>query len=83
MPTDMRAALHPWINEVTVAVKQALTVGSKVWGAVAEVTAKELIISLPHGLRGHVAPAEASPAYSLPDNSYLCDTLASKSASNH
>lgn len=37
---------------------QALSVGAKVWGAVAEITAKELIVSLPHGLRAHVAAAE-------------------------
>jgi hypothetical protein len=33
-----------------------------VWGAVAEVGARELVVSLPHGLRGHVALAEVSPA---------------------
>ena len=32
--------------------------GAKVWGAVVEITPKELIISLPHGLRAHVAAAE-------------------------
>ncbi len=36
--------------------------GANVWGAVAEVTAKELIISLPHGLRGHVSAAEVRHA---------------------
>jgi hypothetical protein len=33
-----------------------------VWGAVAEVGARELVVSLPHGLRGHVALAEVPPA---------------------
>lgn len=32
----------------------------KVWGIVLEVTPKALTISLPHGLRGRVAAAEAS-----------------------
>ena len=47
---------------------QALTVNAKVWGAVAEVTAKELIISLPHGLRGHVSAAEVLEAALLLEN---------------
>ena len=58
--------LHTKIARNNTSHTQALTVGSKVWGAVAEITAKELIISLPHGLRGHVAPAEASAAHVLP-----------------
>jgi len=33
-----------------------------VWGAVAEVGARELVVSLPHGLRGHVALTEVPPA---------------------
>lgn len=41
---------------------QALAVGAKVWGAVAEISPKELIVSLPHGLRAHVAAAEVPPA---------------------
>jgi rRNA biogenesis protein RRP5 len=32
----------------------------KLWGAVVEIMPRELIVSLPHGLRGHVAYREAS-----------------------
>lgn len=39
---------------------QSLSKGCKLWGAVIEVTPRELVVSLPHGLRGHVAYAEAS-----------------------
>lgn len=39
---------------------QNLAEGARVWGAVQEVTVKRLVISLPHGLRGFVAPADAS-----------------------
>ena len=39
-------------------VTQNLTVGMRLWGAVLEATPRELIISLPHGLRGHVPPHE-------------------------
>jgi hypothetical protein len=39
---------------------QSLSKGCKLWGAVIEVTPHELVVSLPHGLRGHVAYAEAS-----------------------
>eukprot|EP00887_Chlorella_sp_A99_P001742 scaffold19.g1742.t1 len=39
---------------------KSLSVGAKLWGAVTEVTPRELVVSLPHGLRGHVAYAEAS-----------------------
>jgi rRNA biogenesis protein RRP5 len=37
---------------------QSLSLGSKIWGAVAEISPRELIISLPHGLKGHVPAAE-------------------------
>ena len=37
---------------------QSLEVGVKVWGMVQEVSARGLTISLPHGLRGTVAPQE-------------------------
>ena len=37
---------------------QSLSVGAKVWGCVAEIHPKELIISLPHGLRGRVSGPE-------------------------
>ncbi|KAG2446158.1 hypothetical protein HXX76_000753 [Chlamydomonas incerta] len=37
-----------------------LSVGTKLWGMVLEVTPRGLVISLPHGLRGHVAPSRAS-----------------------
>ncbi|EFN56095.1 hypothetical protein CHLNCDRAFT_145628 [Chlorella variabilis] len=37
-----------------------LSRGCKLWGAVIEVSPRELVVSLPHGLRGHVAYAEAS-----------------------
>ena len=39
---------------------QSLSKGCKLWGAVIEVSPRELVVSLPHGLRGHVAYAEAS-----------------------
>ncbi len=32
--------------------------GARVWGVVAEVGTRELVVSLPHGLRGHVSLAE-------------------------
>ena len=35
--------------------------GAKVWGAIAEVGLRELIVSLPHGLKGHVPVAEVGP----------------------
>ncbi len=37
---------------------QGLTVGTRVWGAVTEATARQLTISLPHGLRGKVSAPE-------------------------
>ena len=40
---------------------QALSVGAKIWGAVAEIHPKELIISLPHGLRGRAQLREVRP----------------------
>ncbi|BDA47226.1 probable protein RRP5 homolog [Coccomyxa sp. Obi] len=39
---------------------KSLSKGAKIWGTVAEVTHRELVISLPHGLKGHVPPNEAS-----------------------
>ncbi|CAL5224877.1 g7636 [Coccomyxa viridis] len=39
---------------------KALSVGAKVWGSVAEIHPKELIVSLPHGLRGRVQLREVS-----------------------
>jgi hypothetical protein len=39
---------------------QSLSVGWKSWGAVAEVNHKDLVISLPGGLRGFVRIEEAS-----------------------
>lgn len=39
---------------------QSLTVGGKIWGVVLEVTSKRLVVSLPLGLRGFVAPEDAS-----------------------
>ena len=39
---------------------QSLSKGCRLWGAVIEVGARELVVSLPHGLRGHVAYSEAS-----------------------
>lgn len=39
---------------------QSLSVGAKLWGAVIEVGQRELVVSLPHGLRGHVAYNQAS-----------------------
>jgi len=39
---------------------KTLSVGMKMWGAVLEVTAHDLVISLPHGLRGFVTPKESS-----------------------
>lgn len=47
------------LQELSTAVLvQSLSPGAKVWGAVAEVGPRELIISLPHGLKGHVPAAE-------------------------
>ena len=46
---------------------QALSVGAKVWGAVTEISSKELIISLPHGLRAHVAAADVRHGSALID----------------
>jgi len=43
-------------------LRQTLGEGARVWGAVAEVGARELVVSLPHGLRGHVALTEVPPA---------------------
>ena len=37
---------------------QSLSKGAKIWGTVAEITHRELIVSLPHGLKGHVPAAE-------------------------
>lgn len=37
---------------------QSLSVGTKLWGAVMEVSPHGLVVSLPHGLRGSVAYAE-------------------------
>lgn len=37
-----------------------LSKGMRIWGTVAEVLSKELIINLPHGLKGHVAYSQAS-----------------------
>jgi hypothetical protein len=34
-------------------------VGAKVWGTLLEVTRQRLVVSLPHGLRGFVAPVAA------------------------
>lgn len=39
---------------------QKLVVGMRLWGMVLEVTPKGLQVSLPHGLRGSVAPDEVS-----------------------
>jgi rRNA biogenesis protein RRP5 len=39
---------------------QNLSVGAKLWGAVQEVSHKRLVVSLPNGLRGFVAPEDAS-----------------------
>lgn len=41
-------------------VLQNLSRGCKLWGAVIEVTPRELVVSLPHGLRGQVPYGEAS-----------------------
>jgi rRNA biogenesis protein RRP5 len=39
---------------------QNIAPGSKAWGTIQEVTTKRLVVSLPSGLRGYVAPEEAS-----------------------
>ncbi|KAL6772122.1 hypothetical protein ACKKBG_A29005 [Auxenochlorella protothecoides x Auxenochlorella symbiontica] len=36
-----------------------LGVGARVWGAIIEVSERELVVSMPHGLRGHVPAAAA------------------------
>lgn len=38
-----------------------LSVGAKVWGCIASVSTKELVVSLPDGLRGIVPLAEVTP----------------------
>ena len=52
------------------AVVQSLSKGAKIWGTVAEITHRELIISLPHGLKGHVPAAEVMhpPVHLFPCN---------------
>jgi hypothetical protein len=42
--------------------RQTLAVGMKLWGMVLEVTPKALVVSLPQGLRGSVAPEEVRRA---------------------
>ncbi len=39
---------------------QTLNVGTKLWGAVLEANEKELVVSLPNGLKGSVSISEAS-----------------------
>lgn len=38
---------------------QNVTVGMKLWGVIAEVNEKDIVVSLPGGLRGLVRAAEA------------------------
>lgn len=60
-------------NDVCCWGLQNLSVGAKVWGAVLEITSKELIISLPHGLKGHVPAAEVNfPATAASESSPRC-----------
>lgn len=42
---------------------QSLSVGGKIWGVILEVTPKRLVVSLPLGLRGLVAPPDASEVF--------------------
>lgn len=42
---------------------QSLVVGMKLWGAIAEINKKDMIISLPGGLRGFVLAEEASEVF--------------------
>lgn len=53
---------------------QSLSEGCKVWGAVLDVTAKRLTVSLPHGLRGTVHAKDASDVLAV-----LMDPAPSKS----
>jgi rRNA biogenesis protein RRP5 len=39
---------------------RSLSVGMKMWAAVADARPRELVLSLPHGLKGHVAYAQSS-----------------------
>ena len=39
---------------------QSLSIGTKLWGAVVEIMPHSLMVSLPHGLKGHVAYTQAS-----------------------
>ena len=41
---------------------QSLVVGMKIWGAIAEINKRDMIISLPGGLRGFVLAEDASEA---------------------
>ena len=52
--------LPPPLPPPSLLLLQNLSRGCKLWGAVIEVSPRELVVSLPHGLRGHVAYAEAS-----------------------
>ncbi len=63
---------------------QNLTVGAKLWGSVLEIGPRELVISLPHGLRGHVAYTQASDvlgefAAASPDGTPLPSSAAKRS----
>ncbi len=51
---------HPPKTASCVVAAQNLSVGMRLWGAVAEVSPRGLVVSLPHGLRGHVSAAEVS-----------------------
>ena len=44
---------------------KGLNVGARIWGAVSSITSKELMISLPDGLRGYVPVREVSGGMSL------------------
>lgn len=52
-------AQHKCLAQPRLWLRQGVSEGARVWGVVAEVGTRELVISLPHGLRGHVAAAEA------------------------
>jgi hypothetical protein len=61
---------------------KTLSVGMRLWGAVAEVSARDLVVSLPHGLKGFVAPAECSDALAAQLATAGGETLSSDSDDN-
>lgn len=45
------------------AFQQSLVIGMKIWGVIVEINNKDMVISLPGGLRGFVLASEASEVF--------------------